>query len=42
VQEHLDLSHNLSYNELVTAAIDQERLMKVVAKADEKKREDDA
>jgi hypothetical protein len=28
----------LSYNELASAAIDQERMMKTVAKADEKKR----
>jgi hypothetical protein len=28
----------LSYNELVSAAIDQERLMKAIAEADEKKR----
>jgi hypothetical protein len=32
------LSPNLSYNELVSATIDQERLMKVIAEADEKKR----
>jgi hypothetical protein len=38
LQEHLGLSPNLSYNELVSAAIDQERLMKVVAEVDEKKR----
>jgi hypothetical protein len=38
LQEHLSLSPNLSYNELTSAAIDQERLMKAVAKADEKKR----
>jgi hypothetical protein len=31
----------LSYNNLVSAAIDQERKMKVVAEADDKKREDD-
>jgi hypothetical protein len=29
---------NLSYNELASATIDQERLMKAVAEADEKKR----
>jgi hypothetical protein len=29
---------SLSYNELTSAAIDQERMMKAVAKADEKKR----
>jgi hypothetical protein len=28
----------LSYNELVSATIDQERMMKVMAKVDEKKR----
>jgi hypothetical protein len=28
----------LSYNELVSSAIDQEKMMKVVAKANEKKR----
>jgi hypothetical protein len=38
LQECLDLSPNLSYNELVSAAIDQERLMKAIAEADEKKR----
>jgi hypothetical protein len=38
LQEHLGMFTSLSYNELVSAAIDQERLMKVVAKADEKKR----
>jgi hypothetical protein len=38
LQEHLGLSPNLSYNELVSAAIDQERLMKAIAEADEKKR----
>jgi hypothetical protein len=38
LQEHLGLSPNLSYNELASVAIDQERLMKVVAEADEKKR----
>jgi hypothetical protein len=38
LQEHLGLSPNLSYNELVSAAIDQEKLMKAVAEADEKKR----
>ena len=30
---------SLSYNELASAAIDQERMMKAVAEADEKKRE---
>jgi hypothetical protein len=29
---------SLSYNELASAAIDQERIMKVIAEADEKKR----
>jgi hypothetical protein len=38
LQERLGLSPNLSYNELVSATIDQERLMKAVAVADEKKR----
>jgi hypothetical protein len=38
LQERLGLSPNLSYNELASAAIDQERLMKAVAKADEKKK----
>jgi hypothetical protein len=38
LQERLGLSPNLSYIELASAAIDQERLMKAVAEADEKKR----
>jgi hypothetical protein len=38
LQEHLGLSPNLSYNELVSATTDQESLMKAVAEADEKKR----
>jgi hypothetical protein len=38
LQECLGLSPNLSYNELASAAIDQERLIKAIAKADEKKR----
>jgi 4-diphosphocytidyl-2C-methyl-D-erythritol kinase len=38
LQDHLVQFINLSYNDLVSAAIDQERLMKAVAKADEKKR----
>jgi hypothetical protein len=38
LQECLGLSPNLSYSELSSAAIDQERLMKVVAEPDEKKR----
>jgi hypothetical protein len=31
----------LSYNELASATIDQERMMKVVAEVDEKKEEED-
>jgi hypothetical protein len=38
LQEHLVHLSSLSYNELASAAIDQERRMKVVAEADEKKR----
>jgi hypothetical protein len=38
LQEHLGLSPNLSYNELVSATTDQESLMKAVVEADEKKR----
>jgi hypothetical protein len=38
LQEHLGMFTSLSYNELASAAIDQERLMKAVAEADEKKR----
>jgi hypothetical protein len=38
LQEHLMHLSSLSYNELASAAIDQERMMKVVAEADEKKR----
>jgi hypothetical protein len=38
LQERLGLSPNLSYNELVSAAINQERLMKAIAEAEEKKR----
>jgi hypothetical protein len=38
LQEHLVYLSSLSYNELASATIDQERMMKVVAKADEKKR----
>jgi hypothetical protein len=34
----LGLSPNLSYNELASATIDQERLMKALIEADEKKR----
>jgi hypothetical protein len=37
LQERLGQFTSLSYNELASAAIDQERLMKVVAEADEKK-----
>jgi hypothetical protein len=36
LQEHLVQFASLSYNKLASAAIDQERMMKVVAKADEK------
>jgi hypothetical protein len=38
LQERLVHLSSLSYNELTSAAIDQERMMKVVAEADEKKR----
>jgi hypothetical protein len=38
LQERLGLSLNLSYNELASAAIDQERLIKAVVEANEKKR----
>jgi hypothetical protein len=38
LQEHLIQFARLSYNELVSAAIDQKRMMKVVAEVDEKKR----
>jgi hypothetical protein len=38
LQECLGMFTNLSYNELASAAIDQERMMKAVAEADEKKR----
>jgi hypothetical protein len=37
-QERLIQFASLSYNELVTTAIDQERVMKAVAEVDEKKR----
>jgi hypothetical protein len=37
-QERLVYLSSLSYNELASAAIDQERMMKAVAEADEKKR----
>jgi hypothetical protein len=42
LQEHLVQFASLSYNKLTSVAINQERMMKVVAKADEKKREDGA
>jgi hypothetical protein len=38
LQDRLVLTPNLSYNDLVSAAIDQERTMKAVAKAEEKKK----
>jgi hypothetical protein len=38
LQERLGQFSNLSYNELASAAIDQERLMKAMAEADEKER----
>jgi hypothetical protein len=38
LQERLVHLSSLSYNELASATIDQERMMKVVAEADEKKR----
>jgi hypothetical protein len=38
LQEHLVHLSNLSYNELASAATDQERMMKAVVEADEKKR----
>jgi hypothetical protein len=38
LQERLGQFTNMSYNELASAAIDQERLMKPIAEADEKKR----
>jgi hypothetical protein len=38
LQECLVHLSSLSYNELASVAIDQERMMKVVAKADKKKR----
>jgi hypothetical protein len=38
LQERLGQFTSLSYNEMVSAAIDQERLMKAVTEADEKKR----
>jgi hypothetical protein len=38
LQEHLVHLSSLSYNELASAAIDQERMMKAVAETDEEKR----
>jgi hypothetical protein len=38
LQEHLVHLASLSYNELASAAIDQERMMKAITEADEKKR----
>jgi hypothetical protein len=38
LQERLGQFTCLSYNDLVSAVIDQERLMKAIAEADEKKR----
>jgi hypothetical protein len=38
LQERLVHLSSLSYNELASAAIDQERMMKAVAEANEKKR----
>jgi hypothetical protein len=38
LQEHLVHLSSLSYIELASVAIDQERMMKAVAEADEKKR----
>jgi hypothetical protein len=38
LQEHLVHLSSLSYNELASAVIDQERMMKVIAEPDEKKR----
>jgi hypothetical protein len=38
LQDYLVQSPNLSYNDLASAAIDQERTMKAVAEAEEKKR----
>jgi hypothetical protein len=38
LQEHLVHLSSLSYNELASAAIDQERIMKAIAEADEKRR----
>jgi hypothetical protein len=38
LQEHLIQFASLSYNELVSAAIDQDRMMNAIAEDDEKKR----
>jgi 4-diphosphocytidyl-2C-methyl-D-erythritol kinase len=38
LQDRLVQFSNLSYNDLASTAIDQERLMKAIAEADEKKR----
>jgi hypothetical protein len=38
LQERLVQFTSLSYNELASAAIDQERMMKAITEADEKKR----
>jgi hypothetical protein len=38
LHDHLVLSPNLSYNDLASAVIDQERMMKAVDEANEKKR----
>jgi hypothetical protein len=38
LQDHLVQSPNLSYNELASATVDQEKTMKAVAEAEEKKR----
>jgi hypothetical protein len=38
LQEHLGLSPNLSYNELLSAAIDPKRLLKAIVEADEKRK----
>jgi hypothetical protein len=38
LQERLIQFASLSYNELASAAIDQERMMKAIAEADDKKR----
>jgi hypothetical protein len=43
LQEHLVHLSSMSYNDLASAAIDQERMMKAIVEADEKKeKEDDA